>query len=126
MTNRKIIIGLSVSLLAIIVLGLIIGLVIVPSLTNKEPSATTSPEPSELKHENDNPMVLKLILNSENKWTQSVSHFEIKNSVGDFITPEKYETELTKGQKIRINGITYDITDLKDSAMTIKRTQISV
>jgi hypothetical protein len=126
MTNRKIIIGLTTSLLAIIALGLIIGFVIVPSLTNKEPSATTSPEPSELKYENDNPMVLKLILNSENKWTQSGSPFEIRDLENNVITPEQYATKLALQRRIKINSITYDIKELKDSLMTIERTQLIV
>ncbi len=126
MTNRKIIIGLTTSLLAIIALGLIIGFVIVPSLTNKEPSETTSPEPSELKYENDNPMVLKLILNSENKWTQSGSPFEIRDLENNVITPEQYATKLALQRRIKINSITYDIKELKDSLMTIERTQLIV
>jgi hypothetical protein len=126
MTNRKIIIGLTTSLLAIIALGLIIGFVIVPSLTNKEPSSSTSPESSELKYENDNPMVLKLILNSENKWTQSGSPFEIRDLENNVITPEQYATKLALQRRIKINSITYDIKELKDSLMTIERTQLIV
>jgi len=128
MTKLKIIIGSS--LFAVIALGLIIGFVIVPSFTKKEEpneeSAKTSSESSVLKYESDNPISAKLILNSEKKWTQSESPFEIRNLEYIIVTPETYATELNTGRRIIINGITHDITELTDSAMTIQKTQLTV
>jgi hypothetical protein len=150
MTNRKIIIGLSASLLTIIAFGLVIGFVIVPSLTNKEKSttassaassstslssslsasttisSTTSSTASVLNYENSNQMVIKLILNSDNKWTQSGLPFEIRDLENNIITPEQYTSKLALQRRIKINGLTYDITELTDSEMTIKRTQLTV
>jgi hypothetical protein len=146
MTNRKIIIGLSASLLTIIAFGLVIGFVIVPSLTNKEKStstslsassttslsasttisSTTSSSASVLNYENSNQTVIKLILNSDNKWTQSGLPFEIRDLENNIITPEQYTSKLALQRRIKINGLTYDITELTDSEMTIKRTQLTV
>jgi len=145
MTNRKIIIGLSASLLTIIAFGLVIGFVIVPYLTNKEKSTTasstassssslsasttissTSSSASVLNYENSNQMVIKLILNSDNKWTQSGLPFEIRDLENNIITPEQYTSKLALQRRIKINGLTYDITELTDSEMTIERTQLTV
>ena len=127
MTSNKKIIGLSVSVVVIIVFGLIIGLVIVPSLTKKEESTQTSTQTSTtpstqpgLQHQSDT-MTAMLILNDKKEWTQSNIPFVIKNENNETFTPEECIDKFTKKMRIRIGGIYYDIKEIK---MTIGKTQI--